>query len=138
MNKKSIPLMLALIFWTSGAHAVCFKGDVSVDPTKGPVAPWNVEFRQSQAVVIGTAVSEKSIPDPANLGLWSGTVYTLKVDSTLKGSLGRPVEVFSENSSGRFPLKVRSRYLLFLRYDSKTRYWIADPCGNSAKLVYPF
>jgi hypothetical protein len=120
------------------AHAVCFKGGVSVDPTKGPVTSWNVEFHKSQAVLIGSVGSERKIPDPENPGFWTGTVYQLKVDALLKGTVGHSVEVFSENSSGRFPLAVGSRYILFLRYDSKGKYWIADSCGNAAKLVYPF
>jgi hypothetical protein len=123
---------------TSPARAVCFKGDVSVDPTKGPVEPWSVEFRQSQAVLIGTVGSERTIPDPDNPGFWTGTVYTLKVDALLKGAVGGSVRVFSEQSSGQFPLAIGSRYVLFLRYDAKGKYWIADPCGNAAKLVYPF
>jgi len=117
---------------------VCFKGNVSVDPTEGPVAPWDVEFRQSQAVLIGTVGSERNIPDPENPGFWTGTVYKLKVNALLKGTVGHSVEVFSENSSGRFPLTVGCRYVLFLRFDPTGRYWIADPCGNAAKLVYPF
>jgi hypothetical protein len=112
-------LTVAVTFglWPNAAQAVCFKGDVSVDPTKGPVEPWNVEFRHSQAVLIGTVGSERNIPDPGNPGFWTGTVYKLKVDALLKGTVGDSVEVFSENSSGRFPLTVGSRYVLFLRYD---------------------
>ena len=135
---KSVVLASALGLLPSAAHAVCFKGDVSVDPTKGPVEPWNVEFRHSQAVLIGTVGSERKIPDPENPGFWTGTVYTLKVDAHLKGAVGSSVKVFSEQSSGQFPLAIGSRYILFLRYDAQGKYWIADPCGNAAKLVYPF
>jgi len=131
-------MAIALGSWTSMAHAVCFKGDVSVDPSQGPVSPWDVEFRQSQVVLIGTVGSERNIPDPDNPGSWTGTVYKLRVNTLLKGTVGHSVQVFSENSSGRFPLTVGSRYVLFLRYDSKGKYWVADPCGNAAKLVYPF
>ena len=131
-------VVATLGLWSTLAHAVCFKGEVSVDPTKGPVEPWSVEFRQAQAVLIGTAAAEKNLPDPDNPGFWAGTLYTLRVDARLKGDVGSSVEVFSENSSGRFPLTVGSRYVLFLHYDPKGHYWIADPCGNAAKLVYPF
>lgn len=129
---------VVLGFWSNAAQAVCFKGDVSVDPTKGPVEPWSVEFRKSQAVLIGTVGSERKIPDRENPGFWTGTVYTLKVDAHLKGTVGTSVKVFSEQSSGQFPLAIGSRYVLFLRHDAQGKYWIADPCGNAAKLVYPF
>jgi hypothetical protein len=137
-NRALLTVAAALGLWSNAAQAVCFKGDVSVDPTKGPVAPWDVEFRESQAVLIGTVGSERNIPDPHNPGFWTGTLYKLKVNALLKGAVGTSVEVFSENSSGRFPLVVGSRYVLFLRYDPRGKYWIADPCGNAAKLVYAF
>jgi hypothetical protein len=138
MKRALLTVAVAFGLWSNAAQAVCFKGDVSVDPTKGPVAPWDVEFRHSRVVLIGTVGSERNIPDPDNPGFWTGTVYKLKVDALLKGTVGNSIEVFSENSSGRFPLVVGSRYVLFLRYDPKGKYWVADPCGNAAKLVYPF
>jgi len=119
------------------AKAVCFKDGVSVDPSKsGPTVSWQVEFRQSTAVVIGMVISAENVPDPKEAGFWSGTFYKVKVDSLLKGTVGDSVDVFSPNDSGRLPLAVGARYLLFLNKEGERL--TVDACGNSAKLTSPF
>lgn len=140
---RSLSRRLAILcVWAAGflgvtAKAVCFKGDVSVDPvTNGPVLSWEKEFQQSLLVVIGTAISAKNLPDPQSPDFWLGTLYKLKVEARLKGSAGPSIDVFSSNDSGRLPLKRAVRYVLFLYQDNGRL--MADPCGNSAKLVSPF
>lgn len=119
------------------AAAVCFKGDVSVDPSSsGPVISWDAEFHQSELVVIGTVYSEHQIPDSKEREFWLGTLYQLRIAQTLKGTPRKSLEVFSPNDSGRMILARGSRYLLFL--NERNGRLIADPCGNSARLVYPF
>jgi hypothetical protein len=129
-------IVLLLGIWTINAKAVCFNKDgVSVDPSQGSVIPWRTEFRQASLIVIGTVISMKNIPDPKEPTFSSGTLYTLKVETVIKGHAGISVPVFSANDSGRLPLTNRARYLLFLK--SEGGHLTADACGNSAKLVYP-
>lgn len=133
----SFSIVVLLGLWGNHAQAVCFKGDVSVNPVSdGPVISWSAEFRQSETVLIGTVLSAKNISDPEDVGSSSGTLYKLKVDTPLKGKIVNSAEVFSPNDSGRLPLAIGNRYILFLHHEGQ--YWIADPCGNTAKLVYPF
>lgn len=132
-----ILFVIATGFFCGRADAVCFKGDVSVDPVaNGPVISWDDEFRRALLVLVGTVISEKNVPDPKERGFWAGTLYKLKVEARLKGSSGVSVDVFSSNDSGRLPLARETRYVLFLRRENGQL--VADPCGNSAKLVSPF
>jgi hypothetical protein len=43
--------------------------------------------------------------------------------------LEKPLEIFSENTSGRFPMQLRRRYVLFV-YREAGRLMV-DNCGNS-------
>src|ERR1017187_4718528 len=99
----SVALLLGT--WSTAAKAVCLNKDgVAVDPSKGSVIPWRTEFRHASLIFIGTVISKKNIPDPKEPTFWSGTLYTLKVETLLKGTAGVSVQVFSPNDSGRLPL----------------------------------
>ncbi len=134
---KRVCLLVALLaVWGTTATAVCFNKDgVSVDPSKGPVISWPTEFRHASVILIGTVVSEKNIPDPREPDFWSGTLYNLTVEALLKGKTAASVQVFSPNDSGRLPLAIGTRYLLFL--DNEGGRLTTNACGNSAKLVHP-
>lgn len=137
---REVTLLLAIVLLTGAcipAVAVCFKDGVSVDPSSvGPVVSWEVEFQQAALVVVGTVLSEQRIPDPKEPDFWAGTLYRLKVESVLKGRSRESLDVFTPNDSSRLPLTKGRRYLLFL--NERDGRLIADPCGNSARLVYPF
>lgn len=137
---REVTLLLATVLFTGTcipAAAVCFKDGVSVDPSSvGPVVSWEVEFQQAALVVVGTVLSEQRIPDPKEPDFWAGTLYRLKVESVLKGRSRKSLDVFTPNDSSRLPLTKGRRYLLFL--NEQDGRLIADPCGNSARLVYPF
>ena len=129
----SMALLLGVL--ATNAKAVCFKDGVSVDPSNGPVIPWQTEFRQVPVILIGTVISEENVPDPKDATFWSGALYTLKVEALLKGKAGTSIQVFSPNDSGRLPLANGTRYLLFLHDEGG--HLTTDACGNSAKLVSP-
>ncbi|HEY4089664.1 MAG TPA: hypothetical protein VGM43_27245 [Bryobacteraceae bacterium] len=69
-------------------------------------------------------------------GFFGATANAVCFKGEVKGSAGPTVDVFSSNDSGRLPLSGGARYILFL-YQKNGRL-MADPCGNSAKLVSPF
>lgn len=131
-----IGMMLGSLVTNAGA--VCLnKEGISIDPsTYGPIVSWEVEFRRTELVLIGTVTSTKNVSDKDEPGLYAGTLYTIMVNSFLKGRAGVSIEVFSPNDSGRLPLAPRTRYLLFLHKEAGQ--WRVDACGNSAKLVSPF
>jgi len=138
MNRGLLWLQVAvsLGWWSTNTKAVCINKDgVSYDPSQVSAVPWRSEFREAAVVLIGTVVSQKSIPDTKEPTFSSGTLYTLKVEALLKGNVGASVQVFSPNDSGRLYLTAKSRYLLFLHEEGG--HLTTDSCGNSAKLVYP-
>ena len=105
--------------WLTSAIAgfVCLNGRPAVD----------AEYRL-RTVFIGTVISERSEP-PTKEWDQEGTTYTVRVDERLRGQLPRRVRLFSENSSGRLPMEVGTKYLLFV-YSDRGRTMV-DNCGNS-------
>ena len=89
------------------------------------------EYRGSWAVFVGRVVSSRILPEaPPN---WlDGTVYTVQVSTVFRGHPPRQLDLFSENSSGRFPMDSRGKYVLFT-YRTLGRTAI-DNCGNSRPL----
>jgi hypothetical protein len=99
--------------------AVCLLDDYSV----------KAEYDRSTAVVIAKVVSERVIPDGPDPDSLGGTLYGIAVQESIRGRLHGIAEVFSENSTGRFPMLKGKSYLLFL-YSENGRL-SADSCGNS-------
>jgi hypothetical protein len=88
-------------------------GVIGIDPPYQPVAP---EVRN------GTSDNE----------FYDGTMYRIRVDRAFRGNLGNAAEIFSENSSGSFPMTVGAKYLLFIYTASGPMQ--VDYCGNSGLL----
>jgi hypothetical protein len=116
----SILLSYLVAFTISdAAFGACLEDDYSVA----------AEYARSVAVVQARVISERNVPDPGAPKFIGGTIYKVRVEESFHGALHGTVEVFSENSSGRFPMEKRKSYLLFL-YREEGRL-SADPCGNS-------
>lgn len=104
---------------SNAALAGCLSDDYSV----------KAEYSRSLAVVRAKVLSQRTVPDGPNPDFMGGTVYTVRIQESFCGTLSGTVEVFSENSSGRFPMGNGKSYLLFLyREDARLS---ADNCGNS-------
>jgi hypothetical protein len=112
----------SFFFW-GAASGACLLTDYSL----------NAEFRRSDAVLVGSVLSERKVPGDDKADTLGGTVYVVKVSEPLRGSLGKTVEIFSENSSGRFPMKIGTSYLLFLYRQQGAL--SADYCGNSGPVA---
>jgi len=123
--QKHLPLLLLalglFLLPASPAAAVCPKPDPKVCG----------EYFKSDAVFVGSVVSQMTVPPQGNS--YDGWLYRLRVSKVFRGSVGDTVEVFTENSSGRFPLDVGSEYLLFATL-GQGRLEI-DNCGNSGLLA---
>jgi hypothetical protein len=102
-------------------HAVCLNGHPSVAG----------EYKSAKAVVVATVVAERRIPS-SDHEFYDGTLYRITVDKVFRGNLGHDAEIFSESSSGRFPMTVGAKYLLFT-YAASGRMQV-DYCGNSGLL----
>jgi hypothetical protein len=120
--KKLVPIPVGYLvaFAVAGAAlGACLLDDYSV----------KAEYVRSFAVVRARVISERQVPDPEAPEFIGGTIYPVRIQKSFRGTLHGTVEVFSENSSGRFPMEKGKPYLLFL-YRAQGRL-SADPCGNS-------
>jgi len=111
------------------------------------------EFRRSKYVVTARVLREKWLgydgketplqppfhsggARPLGLDPYAGAYYDVKVLRVFKGNPKPELRLFSENSTGRFPLDVGYEYLLFISEDSFDPPIGAqldiDNCGNSA------
>ena len=88
------------------------------------------EYRGSDVVVVGTVV--RATPVPLSRDFQEGTAYTVRVNETLKGKAPAQLRLFSENSGARFPMRVGTKYLLFIDHLERS---VIDNCGNSGPVV---
>jgi len=66
---------------------------------------------------------------PESQGFDEGHNHTLKVTTVYKGEKTEQITIFSENTSGRFPMEIGKSYLLFVHeYEKRLQ---IDNCGNS-------
>ncbi len=95
-----------------------------------PVPTASCEFLNSDAVFVGTVVSIKVAP--ARGDEYAGWLYNLKVQELFRGPHMKTIQVFTEASSGEFPLDREKTYLIFA-YEYNSRLEITN-CGNSCPL----
>ena len=88
------------------------------------------EYDRSAAVVTGHVISERPVSEAG--GYYEGSVYTVKVATVYRGNMSGRIEIFSENSSGRFLMQRHERYVLFIY--AETGRLMVDNCGNSGPL----
>lgn len=119
-SRKCIGLALSLTA-VSGFGA-CVNGHPSVSK----------EYAASKAVLVAKVVGRSSVPALKDGFFLDGTMYRLALERTLYGQIYSAPEVFSENSSGRFPMKLGATYLLFV-YVQHGRF-LVNYCGNSGLL----
>jgi hypothetical protein len=87
------------------------------------------EYKQRPYVLTAKVLSSTSIADSEDGWFFAGTNYKLEPLEKLKGNVPEPLIIFSENSSGQFPMEVGRTYLLFL-YQENGRL-LVDSCGTS-------
>jgi len=90
------------------------------------------EFTNSKCVFVGKVVSRRIVDKD---GFIQGTFYIVRVEELLKGSPPVELEIYDENSSGRFPMHAGRRYLLFAyegTFENVEGLRLAiNNCGNS-------
>jgi hypothetical protein len=112
--------LIVLISTAGLAHSYCPDPHPSLEK----------EFASSAVVFVGTVLSERSTIESD--GFYDGTTYTLQVEEIFRGMAGQTIDIFSENSSERFPMTVGSRYIVF-GYSQGGRIQI-DYCGHTGVL----
>jgi len=95
-----------------------------------PHPPICAEFFHRDAIFVGTVISSRHRSN----GEDPGWFYALKVNRVFRGVLPPVAKVFTEQSSGQFPLKMHQSYLLFAD-STKPDGLEIDNCGNSTELV---
>jgi hypothetical protein len=90
----------------------------------------NNEFFKSRFVVIGKVLSAQEETDPN--GYLVATHYQVRVDKSYRGPKRIILRIVSENGSGRFPMEIGQKYLLFVR--NLGSYLEISNCGNSRLL----
>jgi hypothetical protein len=121
MRLKNTVWLLGLL--SLNAHAVCVNGHPAIA----------TEYTRSKAVIIGIVVAQKHVPQTSDGYFLEGTMYEVKVERNLRNASSSPaIQLFNENSSGRFDMITSTRYLLFV-YEEHGRLRV-DSCGNSAEL----
>ena len=111
-------VLMVIPLYSSTAFGVCPKPDPKVC----------AEFFKSDVVLVGRVISERIAP-PQGSYFIDGWWYRLSVGKVFRGGTPETMNVFTENSSGRFPLEVGRQYLLFARKDHDRL--VIDNCGNS-------
>ncbi|HTS54293.1 MAG TPA: hypothetical protein VMH26_13545, partial [Burkholderiales bacterium] len=68
------------------------------------------EFSDSGAVIVGSVTTQEQWSHDGEF--WDGTLYTVQVSEVLKGAPTKTINIYSENSSGRFPMDIGTTYLI--------------------------
>jgi hypothetical protein len=91
------------------------------------------EFAKAPLVVVGVATESQDVPDPEDTSSSIYTIYVVKVTQVFKGHVSKkPIWIFSDNTSARYPMDVGKPNLLFIWHDRGT--YFVDNCGNSGPL----
>jgi hypothetical protein len=114
---KFVIMVSSFLLWSFNAFAVCVDGNPSIKQ----------EFNKSIIVCIGRVVAERFTPESKDY--LEGVTYTMIVKEVFRGSPSKTIQIFSENSSGRFPMVTSSSYLVFIH--KGVNRLIVDNCGNS-------
>lgn len=115
---RSLAWMLLITLVSPAAFGACV-GDYSLSG----------EYKQSEVVLTGLVTDAHLIEDKDDPEAFAGIIYSVRADHTYRGGLQTIVRIYSENTSGRFPMELGTRYVLFLHKSGPNL--SAYDCGNS-------
>ena len=126
---KSIFYLALFLFCAQLAQAACLDPQTLVSGYKIPL---KTEV-DSSGIVVGKVIKKLDLhedkSDPEDI---TATLYTIRVQQTLKGTINKTIKIKSENDSGRYYMDIGEEHLLFLSGNDK--YFYVNSCGNSSKL----
>ncbi len=115
----SMKLCAIVLLFSTVAFGACVNGYPTVQK----------EYTSSTLVLIGKMVGERKTPGSTDGYFLNGDTYKVVPTHVFKGKAKGSIELFSENSSGRFPMQLNQGYLLFAYADHGRL--IVDNCGKS-------
>jgi hypothetical protein len=92
--------------------------------------PVKKEFKDSEAVIIGTVMSSR--PAPQSWYTFDGTEFVVQIIQTVKGKRSGEITIFSEHTGDAYDLQIGKEYLLFLTTNYQR--WVVNKCGNSGTI----
>jgi hypothetical protein len=110
---------LVCFFFTAASFAAC--------PSTLPVPK---EMKDSQAVIIGTVMSSRQVPQ--SWDALDGTEYVVHIDQKVKGKQTGEITIFSEHRDDAVVLESGKQYVLFLT--NNYQHWMVNACGNSGPM----
>jgi hypothetical protein len=113
---KRVITGLACVFIATASFAACTD-----------TVPVSQERKDSQAIIVGTVVSARQVPQ--SWDTFDGTDYVVHIDQKVKGKQTGEITIFSEHSEDGFELQPGKQYLLFLT--NNNQHWVVNKCGNS-------
>jgi hypothetical protein len=130
-NRRALEFSLSLLLKVlASACALLFSAISSFGFCPRPDPTVACEFLNSDAVFVGKVISSRAVsPQGTELDGW---LYALSIQELFRGPQTKIIGVFTENTSGRFPLAVGKQYLIFAD-EFEGRLTITN-CGNSALL----
>ncbi len=117
---QALLVVFALLTVGRDACAFCFAPQLRVSD----------EYFISDLVLTGMVTASRNIVDPEDPEGWTGTFYTVQVDTVYRGNAPKSLQVYSENSTARFPMEEHKLYVLFID-KGPDKNWTVDNCGNS-------
>jgi hypothetical protein len=126
--KIKILMVMVLLLYSRQLYAYCEGGYPNISVSD--------EIKKCEFIVIGTVVSRYIVVDPIeDPEGYEAEIFHIEIESILNGTpkdkLIKPyMSVYNDNDSGRFPMHVGEKYLLFV-YSDRDGLWI-NSCGNSA------
>jgi len=116
------------------ANAVCLDPKTWIS---GYRKPFDEELKESIAIVVANVVSERKVFEtPEDPEMYS-VIFTLHTEQVLKGSPLKDFKLRMELDSGRYPLQVGEKHLLFItkwRWKVQGADYVISVCGNSTRL----
>lgn len=123
INRAVFSLLAA---FPSLAFSWCLATPVSVEEA----------FNRSALVVVGVVDSEVAVNRSNGVG---GVNYGIKVEKSFRGILSKTFSVFSEDSSGRFPMIHGQKYLLFIESEKVEAFrqsvYTVNSCDHSEQFA---
>jgi hypothetical protein len=128
-------LLAVLVAVPGPAASVCEDPRTGVS---GYHVPLDVETTGSVAIVLGKVIQEREIHyDSSDPDSFEVTIYTVRVERIMKGSVPAIFTLYSTNDSARYPMTTGETHSLFIRtwrYKVPGADYRIDSCGNSSTL----
>lgn len=126
LRLRPFAAVVLAIAWTAPLQAACLDGSAPSRAQEAAAATGVVLAR-----VLSATPLHEDATDPGGISAIRYRVERLRL---IDGRSPATFELYSENTSSRFPMDVDGRYLLYLQRDRQGRYYI-DACGHSRPLA---